>query len=227
MYLTKKKIIANFFLISNFIFLFSCTTIGFHDSKKRNSIDFGKTKKLRLCIYYDVKIPQTRIQSLIQELTQELNLYKIHITIGLKKEYNRKHFFTEDSLNSLLKEKLPFECDRIMALFPRNIFDFLLAIPLPEILGVVETYTRTRGLVYADYFTPNILLGATPAKTFIHETYHMLGCDHALIMNECYLRIQKAKQLNSRGEFFPSFGENEEIIFLSHEEVNRVFFSRE
>lgn len=205
-----------------FLFLSSCTTIGFHNPAKRNALDFGPEKKLKFCIYYDPKISDTRIQSLIEALSKELKLYKIQVQVAIKKEYPRKYFFTEDSLNLLMNEELPRECDRIMALFPRNIFDFLLAIPFPEILGVVETYTRTRGLIYADYFTPNLLLGATPSRTFIHETYHLLGCDHALIMNECYERIQKAKNLNSNYPFFPSFGENEIIIFLNHEEVNNT-----
>lgn len=215
--------------ISKIVFLFlvsSCTTIGFHDSKKRNALDFGQEKQLRLCIYHDPEISKARIKNLIENLSEELKLYKIQVQVAIQKEYPRKHFFTEDSLNLLMIEKLPIECDRILALFSRNIFDFLLAIPFPEILGVVETYTRTRGIVYADYFTPNLLLGATPSRTFIHETYHLLGCDHALIMNECYHRIQLAKGLPSLNQFFPSFGTDEKIIFLSHEDVNKTLLSR-
>lgn len=202
--------------------LTSCTTIGFHNSEKLKSMDFGNQRDLKLCLYHDPEISHERIQSLVSDLSEELKIYKIGLKVTQKKIYNRKYFFTEDSLNLLLKEILLKDCDRILALFPRNFWDFLLAIPFPEILGVVETYTRTRGIVYADYFTPNLLVGATPNKTFVHETYHLLGCDHALWMDECYDRIQYAKKIPGYEEFFPSFGTETTIIYTSREEVNRA-----
>lgn len=220
----KKVRFSTYLLVLLFT---SCTTIGFHNYSQLQSLDFGEEKELRFCLYQDPKITNEQIDKLVYSLSQELKLYKIKLKITQKKEYRRKYFFTEDSLNALLQENLPIECDRILALFPRNIWDFLLAIPLPEILGVVETYTRTRGLVYADYFTPNLLLGATPQRIFIHESYHLLGCDHALWMDECYSRILYAKQIQSNSTFFPSFGTDTSIVYKSHEDVNMVLFNKE
>lgn len=208
------------FYLTFILFFLSCTTVGFHNKSKLQTLDFGEEKELKLCLYYDPEISKSRLANLISNLSKELELYKIKLTVTQKKEYKRKYFFTEDSLQLLLQEKLPKNCDRILALFPRTIWDFLLAIPFPEILGVVETYTRTRGLVYADYFTPNILFGATPTRILVHESYHLLGCDHALWMDECYLRIQYAKQLYNNSQFFPSFGLDTFTIFKTQEEVD-------
>jgi len=213
----------------------SCTTIGLSNPILRSQLDFGDTKELKLCVLYDPDIPNSWVLNLLENLEQELKLYKIQLKPKLLKEYKRPAFFSTDILETIIqKEKVPLGCDRIMAFFKRNFLDFFLALFTPEIQGAVETSTRTRGFIYADYLSPNIIFGFTPSSTLIHETYHFLGCDHHLIMNECYYKILYSKKHYS-GNFFPSFKPNnlkfsknikdelhQEILYLSVEEVNNL-----
>jgi hypothetical protein len=217
--------VLSFLLV--FLFLSGCTTIGFSNPPLRDSLNFGEAQELKFCVYYDPKISQARIESLIAQLKNELLLYKITLLVKHKQEYPRPNFFSVDSLYQLMQEPLPESCDRIMAFFPRNIVDFLLAFPLPEILGVVETQTRTRGLVYADYLTPNLIFGSTPSRVLIHETYHLLGCDHSIVMNECYERILSSKKSNTNGGFFPSLKQDTKSFFLERREVNDLIQSNQ
>lgn len=191
-----------------FIILTNCTTIGFHNPSELNKIDFLGSTNYRICIIHEPGISEFRIQNLMNSLQGELKLYKLNLEWNIIGKVERPGFYTVDIFNYLNQVPLGENCDRMLLLLKRNLGDFLFHIFLPEIMGLVESNTRTRGFIYADYLTINILSGSTPSKVLIHENYHFLGCDHDLIMNECYKKIYILKnenQKNSNSKMFPTF----------------------
>ena len=214
----------NFLLIP--VFIINCTTIGFHNYNKLNSYDFSKIIKYRLCFYKEESVSLNRIQSLSENLTSELKLYNIDLETKVIGQAKRPGFNTQNIYEFIIKIPIPDECDRVMVLLERNIFDFVLHIFLPEIMGLVEGSTRTRGFIFADYLSINSLTGSSPSRILIHENYHFLGCNHSIIMNECYNKIYQHKESaieNYKNNilFFPSqdyknnFITNREMINLS------------
>ena len=181
------------FLIIPF-FIINCTTIGFHNYDKLNSYDFSKNINYRLCFYKEKSVSIERIQSLSENLSSELKLYNINLETKVLGEVLRPGFKTRNIYEFIIKIPIPDECDRVMVLFERNIFDFVVHIFLPEIMGLVEGSTRTRGYIFADYLSINSLTGGTPSRILIHENYHFLGCDHNIIMNDCYNKIFQLKE---------------------------------
>lgn len=214
----------NFLLIP--VFIINCTTIGFHNYNKLNSYDFSKIIKYRLCFYKEETVSLNRIQSLSENLTSVLKLYNIDLETKVIGQVKRPGFNTQNIYEFIIKIPIPDECDRVMVLLERNIFDFVLHIFLPEIMGLVEGSTRTRGFIFADYLSVNSLTGSSPSRILIHENYHFLGCDHSIIMNDCYSKIYQHKESaieNYKNNiiFFPSqdfknnFITNREMINLS------------
>jgi hypothetical protein len=91
--------------------------------------------------------------------------------------------------------------------------DFIWGLILPEMVGAVDTVTRTKGYVAAEYGSLNQLLFSSPSDTAVHEVYHMLGCDHAASMDSCYEKIHDIKTAamknRLRGKnFFPGINSN-------------------
>jgi hypothetical protein len=212
------------FLVLILIYMSNCTTIGFHNYKKLNSYDFSKNVTYKLCFYKDESISEERVQVLSENLSTELLLYNISLETNVIGTIKRPGFNTEQIYNYIIKIPIPKECDRVMVLLERNIFDFIVHIFLPEIMGLVEGTTRTRGFIFADYLSINIITGGTPSKILIHENYHFLGCDHNIIMNDCYLKIFQHKEsaienFNNNNLFFPSLDHKNKFI------TNREFIN--
>jgi len=199
------------------IFIINCTTIGFHNFDKLNSYDFSKNVNYKLCFYKEKSVSPERIQYISENLSYELRLYNINLETKVLGEVKRPGFKTRNIYEFIIKIPIPDECDRVMLLLERNIFDFVIHIFLPEIMGLVEGSTRTRGFIFADYLSINSLTGGTPSRILIHENYHFLGCDHSIIMDDCYKQIFKHKEsaienYNNNISFFPSLDYKNKLI---------------
>jgi len=212
----------NFLIIS--IFFINCTTIGFHNHNKLNSYDFSKNINYRLCFYQEKSVSPERVRALSESLSSELMLYNINLETKILGEVARPGFKTQNIYEFIIKIPIPDDCDRVMVLLERNIFDFVIHIFLPEIMGLVEGSTRTRGFIFADYLSINSLTGGTPKRILIHENYHFLGCDHSIIMDDCYNQIFLHKELaienyKNNNLFFPSLDYKNKFI-INREIIN-------
>jgi hypothetical protein len=210
------------FLLSLIIF-FNCSTIGIPNPIEKSKINFLDKVPYKLCILKDKDIPDQRVDSMMYHLKKDLMDYNIDLIVQSVIPWERKHFFTVDILfEDVVNQPFPKDCDRLVAFVSRNILDLTFSF-FGEILGLVETKTRTRGLVYADYLTFNLIIGATPSSVLIHENYHFLGCNHHIIMNNCYATILNHKKQylkNKDKSFFPSTNENGDFI-NTHPFVNQ------
>jgi hypothetical protein len=92
----------------------------------------------------------------------------------------------------------------------RSFKDFLWGIVMPEIHGAVEDVSMTKGFAVAEIGSFNQMLSLGSAtRIAIHETYHLLGCDHGLTANPCYEKIALIKEMARKNrlagrDFFPS-----------------------
>jgi hypothetical protein len=229
-YIFIEKIINIDFLkiyhLFSIILFINCTTIGFHNKENLNTYTFSEEITYRLCIYKEESISENRVNSLINDLSKELELYNIKVDAKVISTYNRPAFTTKNIYLSISSLYLPANCDRLMIMLERNIFDFLLHLFLPEVMGLVESETRTRGYIFADYLSVNILVGGTPSNILIHENYHFLGCNHHIIMNDCYKsihehRIEALYNIKRAIDFFPS--QRQSVFFIrDREKVNQI-----
>jgi hypothetical protein len=219
--------------------LFQCTTVGFHEEKIRNSIDFGSLREFKVCTFFEEGITPSEIDDLFVHWNEELSLYSLRAVIIDPKKMDRPGFTGTDILNFLHTLPLEKPCDRILYLKGRNwkdlVYEFFtlgilagIGVKL-EMQGGVETYTNTRGYIKAKYISTLQLLFTSPKSTLVHEGYHLLGCGHQLFMQSCYEQIQTLKNLaNSQvGEdfFFPSHTKAGER-FLKRSQVNDFFGTR-
>lgn len=211
-----------FFLL---IFYSNCTTIGIHNQHEYSKFDFKGDIKYRICIFKEPSLAESRVRSLMDSLQSELNLFNLRLDWKIVGERERPGFFTAEIFESLERTVLLESCDRMLLLLKRDIGDFFFHFLFPEILGLVDANTRTRGFVFADYLSINILFGSTPGKVLIHENYHFLGCDHHWIMNECYDRIYSLRReilKSPEKKMFPTYVGEEKIILDSPELINQI-----
>ena len=90
MLLLKRSFLRLFLLI---IFSISnCTTVGFHDNKLRQSIDFGEEQTLNVCVFYEDTIDKSEVAELERDWAQELALYKIKLQFKKTKKVERFAF---------------------------------------------------------------------------------------------------------------------------------------
>jgi len=138
--------------------------------------------------------------------------------------------------------QIPPGCDRMMYFVNRNVLDVAWSVPelygAPEVLGEVDDYTMTRGYVVDRIASLNQVLMSpwfSPSKVARHETFHMIGCGHDLVMDQCYKHIAQAKWVENRlrdagcyeksgvGEFFPSFSNaGDGPILLTRAQANGI-----
>ncbi len=222
--LRKRRNIA----FASFIFfqIINCTTIGFHNKEELKNYQFSNEISYKFCILKEKSISESRIKSLIKDLSNELKIYNIQLDARVLSNYNRPAFTTKNIYHAISSLSLPENCDRLMVLLERNLLDFLIHIILPEVMGLVEGDTRTRGFIYTDYLSINILVGGTPSNILIHENYHFLGCNHHIIMDDCYKSIEEHRRVaiynyKSQNNFFPSLWQNSNFI-LDREQVNYI-----
>ncbi|GBF48777.1 hypothetical protein LPTSP4_02770 [Leptospira ryugenii] len=199
-------------------------------------MDFGEWKSLHICILKEDGFAEDELKELYLAWGKELELYKIRLHVSRQTTVERPGFYGWDILAYLRSLSLPSDCDRLVYLKGRKWSDIgfeffslgmLWGIGLKlEVQGAVETETRTRGYIKGKYISTLQLLFTSPKSTLIHEGYHLLGCDHQLWMEACYVRIKtlkQAKEENSKSEtFFPGLDMRNQPI-LKRELVDQTF----
>lgn len=200
------------------LFIFQCTTIGFHETKVREGISFGENANLRVCILHEPNITGEEIQNLFSAWNEELSLYNLKAEPIVLEEMERPGFWGTDILSYLMTLPLTKDCDRLVYLKGRTWGDIAFEVLTLgifagvgvklEVQGAVEGRSNTRGYIKAKYISTIQILFTSPKSTLIHEGYHLLGCGHQLFMKECYEKIRDVKLLltdpNRDPNFFPN-----------------------
>ena len=225
------------FLAAGLCFFAGCTMVGFHSKKERAALDFGDEMPLRVCVLRDSGVSDKKIAKNIGFWQKELSLYKIRLEHVKTEEWQRNGFTGSEIISGLYKIPLAKECDRLVAFVSADWRDAgyevlavslaLFLIPVPEVLGAVESHTHTKGFVMADNFMPGIFFSGGSKRVLRHEGYHMLGCGHSVSLKGCYRQIGKLKKawrrnLDAGNDFVPGFQEGYGFIHKK-EEINRLF----
>ncbi len=204
------------------LFLYGCTTVGLHYPPVIDSINFGKPVDLNLCVYKDTPLSKAQVLSIVNDWSIELHRYSIHLKLVKINNWKREHFFLSSELEDLLHVPLEEPCDRFVLFLSTTVFDSLFdLVPIGTILGAVEGYTSTKGYIIADYFSLNQIF-SSPSSTMIHEGYHLFGCNHAILLTDCYTRILALKKTYTHSKsqsFFPAMNFQKEI-FSNRKSVN-------
>ncbi|MCT8332149.1 hypothetical protein NUH30_00545 [Leptospira sp. 85282-16] len=208
-----------------------CTTIGFHEKKIRERMEFGEESKFRVCLISEPDITKDEISDLFTAWNEELLYYKLKAEPVLLETMERPGFWGTDILGYLMDRQLTKDCDRLLYLKGRTWGDIsfeiltlgiFVGVGLKlEVQGAVEGHTNTRGYIKAKYISTIQMLFTSPNSTLIHEGYHLLGCGHQLFMEECYKRIRDVKLLltdpNRDPHFFPVITTNGKKILTRPE----------
>jgi hypothetical protein len=200
--------------------LCSCTTLGRRDPGALRRIDFGPSQEIRICVLLDHGISDQFAMSLLQSWNeQEGRAYNLFLRPVSFQRHQRTGFSGYAILSDLKKLPVPDHCDRMFYFVGRTVSDFAygiaqLIVPLPEMAGAVNEETATHGFVVSTLATPGQLLSevlrASRREIFIHEVHHLLGCQHAYSMTECYEKISSLKELYNElqtTEYYQQFAE--------------------
>ena len=184
-----------------------CSTLGVSVPGSLAANDFGPRQELRVCILREASVSEARARSLIAGVNGAFAAYGIEVSVPWIRPWQRPGYRSEAIVGELASRPLEPPCDRLVALLGRPFSDVLLGLVVPETLGAVETATRTRGYVVANFGSLKQLL-TPPGLATRHEFHHLLGCQHALTLSACYERIARVKRAyadaGASGEdFFP------------------------
>ncbi|GBF41304.1 lipoprotein [Leptospira ellinghausenii] len=207
----KNCYVSLLFLLS----LTTCTTVGFHQEKIRDSINFGEQASFRVCVVKETGILDKDVATLFENWNEELKLYQLKAVPKILFETERPGFYGTDILEYMMNMRMSDECDRLLYLKGRTWGDIVFEIVTLgifvgvglklELQGAVEGNTNTRGYIKAKYISTIQLLFTSPNSTLVHEGYHLLGCGHQLFMKECYEKIRDVKLLLADPERDPNF----------------------
>ncbi|TGK15264.1 hypothetical protein EHO61_15915 [Leptospira fluminis] len=225
------KLFLSLFLLTD------CTTVGFHREAVRNSLEYGKTQTLKVCVWKDENVSLERISSLMDSWNDELALYRLRAETVQITDWKRRGWTGIAILEDLVHAPLPEGCDRILAFAGAKSTDYFYQIaqivlafffiPLPEVLGAVDRNTGSRGYVLAHWFSLNQLLWSAPSATLVHEGYHLLGCGHSLFLSECYTKIREIKEAglteSARKDLFFPAKNPKGGYFLQRKDLNSFF----
>jgi hypothetical protein len=209
--------------------IMGCTTIGVPDAAKMGKIDFGAPVPMRVCLLKDREISRQRTDEIKAALQEELRPYGIEVMYPWVAQWDRPGFWSDTQVSGIVLMPLVPPCDRIFGLAGRHTGDFFWGIIMPEILGAVEGKTFTRGFAVVEWGSLNQLLSfAGPESNAVHEGYHLLGCGHGLVMDDCYEQIRTMKiiavQERERGnDFFPTIS-SDGYILRTREEVDDEWY---
>lgn len=207
--------------------------IGFHVKSEREKYQYGADTDLKICFITEPSIDETDTRELAREWDDELSLYGIRVNAARIRTMSRPGFMSGNVLVFLNSQLLEAPCDRIVYLMGRTAGDLVFEAAMMgiffavgvkfEVHGAVETRTRTRGFVKAQYMEFLQLLFSSPRSTMAHEGYHLLGCDHSFTLTECYGRIARLKEALSdparEADFFPTFSSNGSVL-VTRNQVN-------
>jgi hypothetical protein len=222
------------------------TSIGMEKPEVRAQTDFGPPETLRMCALLDNGISQRDAQETLEDYWNQREASKYNLSVKLVSYSSlprpMSEFFHWQIGRQVFTREIPPGCDRMMYFVNRNALDVLWSVPeaygAPEVLGEVDDYTMTRGFVVDRIASMNqVLMGLwlSPSKVARHETYHMIGCGHDLVMDQCYKHIAEAKWIENRlrgagcyeksglETFFPAFSHaGEGPILLTRPQGNSV-----
>jgi hypothetical protein len=212
----------------------------------RAQTDFGPPETLRVCALLDDGISQRDAQETLADYwnQDEASKYNLSVKMVSYSSLPRSidQFFHWQIGHQVAIRQIPPGCDRMMYFVNRNALDVAWSVPelygAPEVLGEVDDYTMTRGYVVDRIASLNQVLMSpwfTPSKVARHETFHMIGCGHDLVMDQCYKHIAEAKWVENRlreagcyeksgvEEFFPSFSHaGDGPILLTRAQANSI-----
>jgi hypothetical protein len=222
------------------------TSIGMDRPQVRAQTDFGPPQTLRVCAWLDDGITQRDAQETLEDYWNQSEASKYNLSVKLVSYSSlprpMSEFFHYQIANKIVMRRIPPGCDRAMYFVNRNVLDALWSVPeaygAPEVLGEIDDYTMTRGYVVDRVASLNQVLMSpwlSPSKVARHETFHMLGCGHGLMMDECYKHIAEGKWIQNRlagagcyeksglETFFPAFSHGGDgPILLTHEQGDSV-----
>lgn len=215
--------------------LSACTTVGAHHPPLRDSLDFGPAEAVRICLQADDGISEEQARRIIAPAQAEFAAYGIDITVPWVRPWRREGFGADALFAAVVMQPLDAPCDRQLTLVGRNLGDVLWGLVGVEVLGAVDIATHTRGYVVGQRGSLNQLL-QSPAQVAVHETYHLLGCHHDLVLSDCYHRIRELKRLTRQNraagnDFFASITHAGKPILTRHRadqlahSANRTFAS--
>lgn len=200
--------------------LAACTGIG-TPTRDRLTIDYGPPMQLRVCVLHTPDIAPQRIDALIDAVNEEFAAYGIQVVVPWIRPWQRAGFTHERLFEDVAQRELEAPCDRLVAFVDRNAGDALWGLLMPEVLGMVDEATHTRGYVVATRASLNQLFVA-PTKATVHEFHHLLGCPHARSMDACYRRIAALKRAHdAQADFVPGVDEAGAFV-ITREDANRT-----
>jgi len=218
--LTRKTIVnpGIFALIVLLALGTGCTSIGM-DTNKRDTVDYGPSQELRVCLLKTDQVPDDRAGELITAVNEEFAPFGIAVTVPWVRDWERPGFTVHEIFPALLARELEEPCDRLMGLIDYHAGDFVWSLFLPQVLGAVDTETRTHGYVFATVGSIN-QIGAGPKAAMVHEFYHLIGCPHAATKARCYEQIAALKASRPPGsDLFPGMDDEGKYLH-SRAEVN-------
>ena len=185
----------------------ACTMVGVHDLEAMTAVEFGPSETIRFCVLHAPDVPEEKARRLMTAVGREFDRYRLDVEVPWVKPWVRPGFTVTAMLEDIVPRPIEPPCDRLVAMVGRHLGDALWGFVLPEVLGAVETVTHTKGYVVANMASLG-QIGLSPAQGAVHESYHFLGCGHALGMGKCYLRIAEIKKMARANraagrDFFP------------------------
>ncbi len=193
------------------VLLCACTSVGVH-TRQHQVIAYGPPVQMQVCILRAPGVSAQRVDRLIAAVNTEFRPYGIEIVVPWVRPWTRPGFRHRSVFEDVIARELESPCDRLVAFVDRHAGDFVWGLLMPEVLGMVDDATHTRGFVVATRASLNQLL-MSPEKASVHEFYHLLGCPHASALTQCYGRIAAIKRLHNPGaDFFPGIGQDGRFI---------------
>jgi hypothetical protein len=160
--------------------------------------ELGAAQRVRICALLEEGITEAGARKLIDEAWNHTEAGPLGLEVELVSlaPWRREGSDPTTIFMSILRVPVAPECDRVLA---------LLGSPDDMVSYVAGGVILTHGFVLA---TPEGArrVSLTPAELVRHELYHLLGCGHASVMDECYRRIALAKSRRvGPNAFFPVY----------------------
>jgi len=218
----KRSVVAFFHVVmcGCAIALAGCTSVGTH-TRERYALDYGPPMQLRVCVLHAPGVAPGRIDALIHAVNEEFESYGIEVVVPWSRPWHRAGFTHERLFDDIAHRELEAPCDRLVAFVDRNAGDALWGLVMPEVLGMVDDATHTRGYVVATSASLNQLF-VPPSKATVHEFYHLLGCPHAGSMDACYRRIAALKAAHVANAGFVPGIDDAGAFVITREAANRT-----
>jgi hypothetical protein len=169
---------------------------------------FGAGQTVRICALLEPGIAESTARRLLDEAWNDTEARALGLRMELVSatSWKSEGRDLEAIMSGVRKRPVPPECDRLLAFLGES------DERAPRLAGGVSL---AHGFVVASAdFVRRPLLAPTAAAR--HELYHLAGCGHAQVMDECYRRIALAKQRRKGPDaFFPVF------LYLEDADIER------